>query len=92
MEALMRIWIMIAAVGTLAGCAGVNVGFGIGGSNLGVGIGVGSDGSATVGVGAGGRAGNVGVGGSVSVPIGKVGEKDKKDETPPDTEGAAKRP
>ncbi len=66
--------ILLAA--SLSGCAGVGLNIGLGGSGLGVGVGVGSGGDVNVGVGAGGRVGNVGVGGSVSVPAGNIG-KDK---------------
>jgi hypothetical protein len=83
---------MLVSVFALSGCAGVNVGFGVGIPGIGVNVGVGADGNASVGVGGGGRVGNVGVGGSVNVPIGKVGDKEQKNEPPPDTDGASKRP
>jgi hypothetical protein len=87
---------------SLAGCANLSIGLGIGGSNLGVGVGVGGDGSVSVGVGGGGRVGNVGVGGAVTLPAGKIGDKDPKDkdgkddrpkkDEPPTDPDAVRRP
>jgi hypothetical protein len=73
-----RAVLSVVMVGTLAGCASVNLGFSLPiGRSAGVGVSVGSDGriGTSVGVGVGGGSVSVGTSGRLPPPSGATSEK-----------------